>query len=68
MPPVTSQSLRPTAAQKLTLSHKTLTPKRKHRKMLKDGTSEVWPEAVEALFVEGADPRIFLAAAFRVAD
>ncbi|KAI0046094.1 hypothetical protein FA95DRAFT_1417045 [Auriscalpium vulgare] len=32
---------------------KSLTPQRKHRKMLKDGTSEVWPEAVEKVFVEG---------------
>ena len=31
----------------------TLTPQRKHRKMLKDGTSEVWPESVEKTFVEG---------------
>ncbi|KZT26234.1 hypothetical protein NEOLEDRAFT_1049132, partial [Neolentinus lepideus HHB14362 ss-1] len=34
-------------------THKTLTPQRKHRKMLKDGTSEVWPESVEEIFVEG---------------
>ena len=32
---------------------KSLTPQRKHRKMLKDGTSEVWPESVERVFVEG---------------
>ncbi|KAF8478456.1 hypothetical protein DFH94DRAFT_618671, partial [Russula ochroleuca] len=30
-----------------------LTPLRKHRKMLKDGTSEVWPESVEKIFVDG---------------
>ncbi|KAJ7582747.1 hypothetical protein C8J56DRAFT_864950 [Mycena floridula] len=31
-----------------------LTPQRKHRKLLKDGSgSEVWPEAVEAIFVQG---------------
>ncbi|KAI0306371.1 hypothetical protein B0F90DRAFT_1814281 [Multifurca ochricompacta] len=33
--------------------HRTLTPQRKHRKMLKDGTSEVWPESVEKIFVDG---------------
>jgi hypothetical protein len=38
---------------KIPAAPKTLTPKRKHRKMLKDGTSEVWPEDVEAIFVEG---------------
>lgn len=32
---------------------KTLTPQRKHRKLLKDGTSEVWPEVIENIFVEG---------------
>lgn len=32
---------------------RTLTPQRKHRKMLKDGTSEVWPESVEKIFVAG---------------
>ncbi|KAG7092427.1 hypothetical protein E1B28_008783 [Marasmius oreades] len=32
----------------------TLTPQRKHRKLLKDGSgSEVWPESVEHVFVEG---------------
>jgi hypothetical protein len=35
-------------------SQRTLTPQRKHRKMLKDGTSEVWPEDVEKIFVNGA--------------
>jgi hypothetical protein len=34
-------------------STKTLTPQRKHRKLLKDGTSEVWPESLEEIFVEG---------------
>jgi hypothetical protein len=38
---------------KIPAPSKTLTPKRKHRKMLKDGTSEVWPENVERIFVEG---------------
>ncbi|KAH7930811.1 hypothetical protein BV22DRAFT_1115936 [Leucogyrophana mollusca] len=32
---------------------KSLTPQRKHRKLLKDGTSEVWPEEVEKIFVQG---------------
>ncbi|GLB34988.1 putative TEA/ATTS domain family protein [Lyophyllum shimeji] len=32
----------------------TLTPQRKHRKLLKDGSgAEVWPESVEAIFVKG---------------
>ncbi|KAL0071437.1 hypothetical protein AAF712_001294 [Marasmius tenuissimus] len=32
----------------------TLTPQRKHRKLLKDGSgSEVWPEHIEAIFVDG---------------
>jgi hypothetical protein len=30
-----------------------VTPQRKHHKMLKDGTSEVWPEDVEQLFIQG---------------
>ncbi|EIM89880.1 uncharacterized protein STEHIDRAFT_118970 [Stereum hirsutum FP-91666 SS1] len=34
-------------------ARKTLTPQRKHRKMLRDGTSEVWPESVEQIFVQG---------------
>ncbi|OAX44614.1 hypothetical protein K503DRAFT_657529, partial [Rhizopogon vinicolor AM-OR11-026] len=34
-------------------SPKTLTPQRKHRKLLKDGSSEVWPEDVERIFVQG---------------
>ena len=36
-----------------TSSPKTLTPQRKHRKLLKDGSSEVWPEDVERIFVQG---------------
>ena len=32
--------------------HKSLTPNRKHHKLLKDG-SEVWSEEVERVFVEG---------------
>ncbi|TFK76481.1 hypothetical protein BDN72DRAFT_852793 [Pluteus cervinus] len=32
----------------------TLTPQRKHRKLLKDGSGcEVWPEAIERVFVQG---------------
>ncbi|KAJ7470730.1 hypothetical protein FB451DRAFT_1559923 [Mycena latifolia] len=35
-------------------SSKTLTPQRKHRKLLKDGSgTAVWPEAIEAIFVQG---------------
>lgn len=30
-----------------------LTPQRKHRKLLKDGSSEVWPEEIERIFVQG---------------
>ncbi|KAL1744534.1 hypothetical protein HDZ31DRAFT_38363 [Schizophyllum fasciatum] len=34
----------------------TLTPQRKHRKLLKDGSGgEVWPEAVERVFVSGLE-------------
>jgi hypothetical protein len=53
---MTSPPHRPSTAQKLKIAPEpraTLTPKRKHRKMLKDGTSEVWPEDVEKVFVEG---------------
>ncbi|KAF4579052.1 hypothetical protein EYR36_000861 [Pleurotus pulmonarius] len=33
---------------------KTLTPQRKHRKLLKDGSgTEVWPERIEKVFVQG---------------
>jgi hypothetical protein len=34
-------------------SPKTLTPQRKHRKLLKSGEGEVWSEDVEKVFVEG---------------
>ncbi|KAF9246551.1 hypothetical protein BU15DRAFT_23790, partial [Melanogaster broomeanus] len=34
-------------------SLKSLTPQRKHRKLLKDGSSEVWPEEIERIFVQG---------------
>ncbi|KAJ7452461.1 hypothetical protein B0H11DRAFT_293248 [Mycena galericulata] len=35
-------------------SPKSLTPQRKHRKLLKDGSgTAVWPESVESLFVQG---------------
>ncbi|KIJ69428.1 hypothetical protein HYDPIDRAFT_51293, partial [Hydnomerulius pinastri MD-312] len=34
-------------------STKSLTPQRKHRKLLKDGSSEVWPEEIERIFVQG---------------
>lgn len=36
-------------------SSKTLTPQRKHRKLLKDGSgAEVWPESIEKIFVQGS--------------
>lgn len=46
---------------------KSLTPQRKHRKLLKDGSgAEVWPESVEKIFVQGPffssfllDPHLF---------
>jgi hypothetical protein len=35
----------------------TIIPQRKHRKLLKDGSgTEVWPEAVEQVFVQGNYP------------
>ena len=34
-------------------SSKSLTPQRKHRKLLKSGEGEVWSEDVEQVFVEG---------------
>ena len=41
-------------------SKKTLTPQRKHRKLLKDGSgSEVWPESIEKIFVEGLPYTVF---------
>ena len=34
-----------------------LTPQRKHRKLLKDGSgTEVWPESIEKIFVQGTQP------------
>lgn len=41
--------------------HKSLTPQRKHRKLLKDGSSEVWPEDIERIFVHGTSISSFLA-------
>jgi hypothetical protein len=36
------------------VSNKSLTPQRKHRKLLKDGSgAEVWPESIEKVFVQG---------------
>ena len=37
--------------------HKSLTPNRKHHKLLKDG-SEVWSEEVEKIFVEGKNVQL----------
>ncbi|EDR14279.1 uncharacterized protein LACBIDRAFT_292246 [Laccaria bicolor S238N-H82] len=35
-------------------AHDSLTPQRKHRKLLKDGSgTEVWPESIEKIFVQG---------------
>jgi hypothetical protein len=55
MSPIPAPRAAATHAHKLKIPAppKTLTPKRKHRKMLKDGSSEVWPEDVERVFVEG---------------
>lgn len=55
MPPAPKASVLKGKA-KLASEHsttKTLTPQRKHRKLLKDGSSEVWPESIETIFVEG---------------
>ncbi|TFK54920.1 hypothetical protein OE88DRAFT_976143 [Heliocybe sulcata] len=51
MPAIASPSSSPSSSMSCT--QKTLTPQRKHRKMLKDGSSEVWPESVEEIFVQG---------------
>jgi hypothetical protein len=55
MPPATKASVLKGKAKlpSDTSTTKTLTPQRKHRKLLKDGSSEVWPESVEKIFVEG---------------
>ena len=42
------------------IPQKTLTPQRKHRKLLKSGQGEVWSEEVEKVFVEGSRPFFFL--------
>jgi hypothetical protein len=37
-----------------------ITPQRKHRKLLKDGSgTEVWPEAIEKVFVQGMSRNYF---------
>jgi hypothetical protein len=41
-------------------SSKSLTPQRKHRKLLKSGEGEVWSEDVEQVFVEGHSFFFFL--------
>ncbi|KAH9025697.1 Ca-transporting ATPase [Lactarius deliciosus] len=54
MSPSPMPSRRDARASSSPSGQKTLTPQRKHRKMLKDGnTSEVWPESVEKIFVDG---------------
>jgi hypothetical protein len=50
MPPV-RKSLK--ARSSSSNDYPSLTPQRKHRKLLKDGTSEVWPEFIEKIFVQG---------------
>lgn len=47
------RSSRASATYETDLPTKTLTPQRKHRKLLKDGSSEVWPEDIERIFVKG---------------
>jgi hypothetical protein len=53
MSPSPKPSRRDSRASPSPSGQRTLTPQRKHRKMLKDGTSEVWPESVEKIFVDG---------------
>ncbi|KAH9066411.1 hypothetical protein EDB87DRAFT_1679143 [Lactarius vividus] len=53
MSPSPKPSRRDPRASPSPSGQRTLTPQRKHRKMLKDGTSEVWPESVEKIFVAG---------------
>lgn len=47
------RSSRMSATYEPDLPAKSLTPQRKHRKLLKDGSSEVWPEDIERVFVQG---------------
>ncbi|KAI6109844.1 hypothetical protein F5141DRAFT_1005055, partial [Pisolithus sp. B1] len=47
------RSSRVSATYETDLPAKSLTPQRKHRKLLKDGSSEVWPEDIERIFVQG---------------
>ncbi|KAI6039041.1 hypothetical protein EDC04DRAFT_1822667 [Pisolithus marmoratus] len=47
------RSSRVSATYETDLPVKSLTPQRKHRKLLKDGSSEVWPEDIERIFVQG---------------
>ncbi|KAI6106428.1 hypothetical protein EV401DRAFT_517673 [Pisolithus croceorrhizus] len=47
------RSSRVSATYESDLPAKSLTPQRKHRKLLKDGSSEVWPEDIERIFVQG---------------
>ncbi|KAH9164446.1 Ca-transporting ATPase [Lactarius sanguifluus] len=54
MTPSPMPSRRDARASPSPSGQRTLTPQRKHRRMLKDGgTSEVWPESVEDIFVDG---------------
>lgn len=46
-------SVRPSSMKKHD-SPPSITPQRKHRKLLKDGSgTEVWPESIEKIFVQG---------------
>lgn len=55
-PPLTMRASRISALYDSDASVKSLTPQRKHRKLLKDGSSEVWPEDIERVFVQGPCP------------
>jgi hypothetical protein len=44
------------SAKRKAVRKSAVTPQRKHHKMLKDGTSEVWPEDVEKVFIQGMHP------------
>ncbi|TFK42616.1 hypothetical protein BDQ12DRAFT_284507 [Crucibulum laeve] len=53
MSPTATHAYLPDSSMKRSDS-KSLTPQRKHRKLLKDGSgTEVWPESIEKVFVQG---------------
>jgi len=48
------QSSVSSSSSQLKSDSNSITPQRKHRKLLKDGSgTEVWPEAIEKIFVQG---------------